>query len=260
MLRALLLCVLLLLVGAPGFAQTTEAEATQAVGSRGELIFALDRAGWVTTDDLVKRLGGRTNVPIKGWVVEREEGDPATYLVTYYGDGPSGPVAWYSGRVRDHQVIDGKLHPEGARPPLTPVQLRLKEAADVARKFDKYRPCTQARFNLVLIPPASADAPIDAYLLSPQVETDVIPVGGHYLLKVAGGKIVSDRAFMKTCMNADLKAAGSEAAGFFVTHLLDPMPTEIHVFTSLSMGNPIFVMAGDRLWGVDGAKITAVKQ
>jgi hypothetical protein len=42
-----------------------------------------------------------------------------------------------------------------------------------------------------------------------------------------------------------------------VNHLLDPAPTEIHVFTSYSMRIPVFVSTRDaRVWKVERTKIT----
>jgi hypothetical protein len=45
----------------------------------------------------------------------------------------------------------------------------------------------------------------------------------------------------------------------FMTHLLDPQPTEAHVFTSLSFHVPLFVgtMSNNILWEVSGASIEA---
>ena len=45
-----------------------------------------------------------------------------------------------------------------------------------------------------------------------------------------------------------------------VTHLLDPYPTEIHVFLSLWMGKPLYVMTGpETVWIVDQGKIRRSK-
>lgn len=260
MVRGLLLS-LLLLVSAPAAAQSAAEKAIlRAVGERGTLLFELDRAAWVTTDDVLKRFG-RRDMPIKGWVVERDGADG--YRVTYFGDAPGGPVAWYAGRVRRGKVTSGEVFPEAARPALTAAQLRLRQAADVARRFTEYRPCTPARFNVAVIPPDSADAPVDAYLLSAQTEAAVYPVGGHYLLRVGpDGKIVSHRRFMNSCMNVDTASPpkGATPVGLVLTHLLDPVPTEIHVWTSLAMRKPVFVGTADpqRIWSVEGRRIRLI--
>ncbi len=42
-----------------------------------------------------------------------------------------------------------------------------------------------------------------------------------------------------------------------VTHLLDPVPTEIHVFASYNLRMPVFVATADkRVWKVQGSDIT----
>jgi hypothetical protein len=260
MLRALLLW-LLLLASVPAAAQSAAEKAgLKAAGERGRLLFELDRAAWVTTDDMLRRFG-RRDMPIKGWVVERE--GPERYRVTYFGDGSAGPVAWYAGSVKAGKVTSGTIFPEAARPPLTAAQLRLRQAADIARGFAEYRPCTPARFNVAVVPPASPEAPVDAYLLSAQTETTVYPVGGHYRLTIApDGTVLSHRRFMNSCMNVDTAATGGAVpAALVLTHLLDPIPTEIHVWTSLAMRKPIFVGTGpQRIWSVTGDRIRLIQK
>ena len=259
MLRGLLLS-LLLLVSAPAAAQSAaEKAALSAAGERGRLLFELDRAAWVTTDDMLERFG-RRDMPIKGWVVERDGAEG--YRVTYFGDGPAGPVAWYSGVVGQDTIVSREVFPEAARPALTAAQLRLKEAADVARAYADYQPCTPSRFNLAIVPPAAPDAPIEAYLLSAQTERNVYPLGGHYLLRIQGGKVASHRRFMKSCMNLD--TAGDPGKGtpvaLVVAHLLDPTPTEIHVWVSMWMKKPIYVITGKTLWTVEGPSIRLLER
>jgi hypothetical protein len=235
-----------------------EARAVQAALDRGVQLYELDQAAWVTTDDMLERLG-RRDAPIKGWVIERAASGGG-YAVTYFGDGAAGPVAWYAGAVRDGKVVAREVFAEGERPPLTPAQLRLKEAADIARAFTKYQPCTPRRFNLAIVPPAAASGPIEAYLLSAQTERNVYPLGGHYRLRIDGGKVSSHRRFMNSCMNADAGATSKngEPSALVVAHFLDPTPTEIHVFVSIWMKKPVYVMANKAVWAVEGPQIRLV--
>lgn len=253
------LIVLAALVGAAPAARMSAEDAAkvEAAASRGRLLFDLDQAAWITTDDMMARFSGRKDMPIKGWVIERAASGGG-YAVTYFGDGPTGPVAWYAGAVRDGKVVAGEIF-EGVRPSLTPAQVRLKEAADVARGFTGYQPCTGSRFNLAIVPPAAEADPIEAYLLSAQTEPNVYPVGGHYRLRISGGKVVSHRRFMNSCMNVDTSAKAQGEPEFLVlTHLLDPVPTEMHVFVSMWMRKPIYVMMKKRAWAVEGPRIRAV--
>ncbi|MGZ8285846.1 MAG: hypothetical protein ACXW27_08410 [Allosphingosinicella sp.] len=256
------LIVLTALVAAAPAARMSSEETirVEAAASRGQLLFELDQAAWVTTDDMLARFAGRRDMPIKGWVIERASSGGG-YAVTYFGDGLTGPVAWYAGAVRGGKVVAGQTFPEGGRPALTPAQVRLKEAADVARAYTGYQPCTRARFNVAIVPPATASDPIEAYLLSAQIEPKVFPAGGHYRLRIDDGKVVSHRRFMNSCMNVDMrvKPKQGEPAALFLNHILDPVPTEIHVFVSMSMRKPIYVMANKRTWAVEGARIRAVQ-
>jgi hypothetical protein len=240
----------------PAPISSEERASVQAALARGQLLFELDQAAWVTTDDMIARFSGRTDMPIKGWVIERAASGGG-YAVTYFGDEGAGPVAWYAGAVRDGKVVAGQAFAEGKRPPLTPAQLRLKEAADVARAFTGYQPCTPSRFNLAIVPPETAAEPIEAYLLSAQTETNVYPIGGHYRLRISGGKVVSHRRFMNSCMNVNAAASAKhgEPQALVVTHLLDPTPTEIHVFVSMWMKKPLYVMMKERAWAVEGTRV-----
>jgi hypothetical protein len=50
---------------------------------------------------------------------------------------------------------------------------------------------------------------------------------------------------------------GKEVAGLMLTHLLDPAPTEIHVFLSLAHRVPLWVMTTQNqyLWRVEHGRI-----
>jgi hypothetical protein len=267
MLRAFLL-LLFLSFAAPAAAQTAQEQAAlQQAGARGRLLFEVDRAGWVATDDVLKRLGSKRDVPLKGWVVELDALLPHSYIVTFFGDGPSGPVAWYVGKVRDNKIVSGALLPAEGRVPLTPAQLRITQALQIAgaeaRADETMRPCTGVPFNAAVLPAANPDAPLDVYLLTPAVQNGVYPFGGHFLVRVgADGKVVSKRRFTKSCLN--MEAPGDtrqrQAVGLVIGHLLDPTPTEIHVFLSIWTRKPVFVGTSDgRLWSVEEDRIRLVK-
>lgn len=239
-----------------------EAAGLERVSARGALLFEVDRAAWVTTDDMLAKLGTNRDVPIKGWVVERDGAAPRAYVVTYFGDGPAGRVAWYVGRVRDNRLVSGELLRAASRPPLTPDQARLAEAVWAARTQTELRPCTAEPFNVAALPPQGPDAPIDVYLLTSTSENGLYPMGGHYLLRIApGGKIVSSRKFTNACLNMREQAGpnGEKPVGLGVAHFLDPIPTEIHVFMSMWARKPVFVITGKRTWLVDGPKISLLK-
>jgi len=51
------------------------------------------------------------------------------------------------------------------------------------------------------------------------------------------------------------RAAERPDAALYLNHVLDDMPVETDVFTSLSYFLPLFVLAGGEAWEVDGTRI-----
>ena len=70
------------------------------------------------------------------------------------------------------------------------------------------------------------------------------------------GKAGPIRAFTKSCSAVPIdspKAKDAKSPILTITHLLDPTPTEIHVFSSLVARMPVMVATGTRkIWAVDG--------
>ena len=229
----------------------------KAIGERGRLLFELDRAAWVATDELMAKVPGFAQSGLSGYIVERENDG---FVVTFYaGEGDTLTAAHIvhvaGGRVTSSETIE-----PASRMTLTPLQLRLAKARSV-RPGKDVRPCTRAPFNVAIVPPAAPDSPMEMYLTSPQVEKDVFPFGGHYRLTLGeDGSVASTRKFTNACLDLS-PAPGARGDGvLFVTHLLDPMPTEIHVFMSLHVGQPVVVSTSEpqRLWIVNGDSITGL--
>jgi hypothetical protein len=257
-----IVALLALLLTVPAAAQSREERARlEWVQARGQLLFDVDRAAWVTTDDLQARLGEAERRLIRGWTVER---DGSGLVATYFGGEGGARFALYRGRVENRQVVSREVFPEGARPPLTPLQRRLADAFAAVRRIDE-RPCTPAAFNAAVIPPDTPDGPIDAYALSAQTDANSFPFGGHYRVTIAAdGTQSGKRGFMRSCFNAprpEPMQDGSTPVGMMLTHLLDQIPTEIHVFMSIWIGMPVYVGTTDRrVWSVEGNRIRLVQR
>lgn len=225
---------------------------------RGRLLFDIDRAAWVTTDDLQARVHDFRTLGIRGWTVER---DGNGYAVTYYVGEGDARVAVYRGRVVNRRVVSREVFAEGARPALTPLERRLADARGAVARMGK-TPCTPAPFNAAVIPPDTPDGPIDVYALSAQTQNGVFPFGGHFRATLsATGEIVSQRDFTRSCINLSTsEARQARAVALVITHLLDPVPTEIHVYLSIWTGMPVFVGTHDpqRVWNVTGERIELV--
>jgi hypothetical protein len=249
-------------------AHAAEPEVEQAIehaSKRGELIFKLDQSAWVSTDELRRKVPDLAKSGIQGWVI-----DPAgdRMLAIYYRLEGGEPRAAFIAETRGDNVLTSHVLGDHEDRRLTPIQIRMARAAQVARRLPLER-CTDGPINSVIIPPTSPDAPVTVYMLSPRVKTDEFPFGGHQRFDIdMEGKVVARRAFSKACLNMTPPPApdGGEPAVAIVTHLLDPTPTEIHVFTSISMGRPIVVGTNAdqpssetfRMWLVDGPKISFV--
>jgi hypothetical protein len=224
------------------------------VQQRGRLLFEIDRAAWVATDDLRARVPDLAGSGIRGWTVEREG---AGYGVIFFAGEGDARVAAYRARVENNRVVAAELIAPGSRPPLTPLQRRLADARGMVARLSQ-RPCSPAPFNVAVIPPAGPDAPIDVYALTPQTNARIFPFGGHYRATItSSGEILSQRGFMRSCFDAPLPPEGNRPEALFLTHFLDQTPTEIHVFMSIWMNIPVVVGTSEprRLWQVDRDRI-----
>ena len=233
-----------------------------AAAERGRLLFELARAAQLTTQDMLARLPDPNAAGIKGWVAT-PEGNAMT--VIYYADGADGPVAVYRGQIAGGRIAARDVFTGADRPALTATQRRMAAARTAVEGLET-RPCS-GDFNVFVIPPASAEAPLEVYKLSPQPARGQFPLGGHFLATVApDGSVASTRAFTNRCLDITAPAEATRLAGaptpppVAVTHLLDPLPTEIHVFLSLWMNRPMLVATGnpDRLWTIARGRIGLV--
>jgi hypothetical protein len=255
----LIAMLLALLLALPATAQTPE-ERTRLdwALARGRLLFEVDRAAWVTTDDLQERLPQADRQLVRGWTVER---DGAGFVVTYFMTG-EGEVrrALYRGRVENRRVVSRETFRPGAGPELTPMQRRIAGAYGLIGQMSG-RMCANTSPNLAVIPPDSLEAPMDVYVLTPQTQAGVFPFGGHNRATFsAAGALLSERAFTNTCINMSDRENNTRVAAVAITHLLDPIPTEIHVFMSIWMNLPVAVATGEprRVWMVGGDRIELV--
>ncbi|WP_340646193.1 hypothetical protein [Phenylobacterium sp.] len=243
------LWIALALVATPAMAQAPDAALARAE-QMGRLIYDHDQAAWHATDEMRRQVA--SSPASGGWVVEPRDG---LLRVIFYDDTSGAARAFFWADMRGKAVVAShRVTPEeDAR--LTPRQTRLVQAGAAARA-ERKTPCTDAPFNTVIVPPENDAGPVTVYQLTPMTSSGVYPLGGHYRVDVgADGRITGGRDFTKACFN--LNMAGAPPGGIpGVTHLMDPRPTEIHVFLSLWMGRPLYVMTGeDSVWIVDQGRI-----
>jgi hypothetical protein len=226
---------------------------------RGKTMYLYDRAAWITSDDLLARLPRDRQGEVGGWVVT----PAATDLhVDYIGKGQAADRIIYSVDVNGETLSNAIVYPVAAEPTLKALALQMAHALRAAwsemDRHSDWRPCANARFNTIVLPPGK-DRTTPVYFLTPQTEAGSYPFGGHYEVDVADdGKIAFTRAFTHGCISL-AKAAqnnGTNPVALMITHLLDPHPTEIHVFEQYYVGLPVFVMTGPKsVWKVEGGRI-----
>ena len=239
-----------------------EQAAVAMATTRGALIYAYDQAAWHGTDDMLAKVR-----------------EPATKVAGYIADGPaasprlifydrqSTPHAFYVAQFRDGRLQSGRvLGPDEDRA-LSPANLqRLKAlaAANIAVRQAGVRPCGSSSFNTVVLPVDPVSGVVRVYYLTPQSDRAHLPFGGHYAVDVApDGTAGTPHAFSRSCLEMlvqpPARANGATAVGVTITHLLDPVPTEIHVFSSLAIRLPIFVLTTTptpRLWIVERGRVS----
>ena len=95
-------------------------------------------------------------------------------------------------------------------------------------------------------------------MLAATSKPGVIVAGGHfrYEYSVDGVHLESVRPFARSCIEIPAPEGDrGEPAGFILTHLLDPTPTEIHVFLGRLHGQAVFVGTEAGIWAVQGREI-----
>jgi len=226
----------------------------------GRDIYDFDQAAWGSTDAMAAAIPDAGAAGVRGWIVERE---PGGTIATFYGLNGKQPYKLFVAHMQGQKVLSQHILAAGEDRSMTPIEQRMVAARSVVMTADGlrkigFRPCSNQSINSVVLPPATLDAVVPVYVLTPQASLDSFPIGGHYRADVAAdGSIVRSRAFAKSCIALDRKQMPADTRMFVVTHLLDPQPTEIHVWTSLASHIPLAVAiaASGDVWTVADGRI-----
>lgn len=223
--------------------------ALAAIVVRGQLLYLYDQAAWHSTDTMLRDVKDPAAAGVRGWIVEPVE---KALRVTYYGYTGTQPIPVYVADFKDGKA-GGRLVPLAERRPLEAEQQRMIAARSNGEGLER---CVPQPFNTVVMPAASG-APIDVYFLTPQTKAGVWPMGKHYRLQAnADGTRSKPRAFSRTCLEiGGPMPKGAKPVALFVNNVVDPVPTEIHVFTALTSRVPLVVQTSTGRWLVDGRTI-----
>jgi hypothetical protein len=238
-------------------------EAMKTAAARGREMYLYDQAAWRATDRFREQFDFENASFMRGYIVLPRDDDRLDTV--FYGevDGTLVEVARYT--VAESRVEEGGLLPENARPPLSEVAVRMAAARQTAMEEmgeREYGLCANSAPNTVVLPPAQ-NGTITVYVLTPPTANDSYPMGGHFRVEVAAdGKASNARRFMNTCFPANYgESAGGEGGArpimMTLTHLLDPQPTEIHIFASyyVPIGLMIITTENERVWSVERGSV-----
>ncbi len=240
-----------------------EATALRSAERIGMEIYRHDGAAWVATDAVLGLPGFKDDKRHAGWITQEKQGQ---IVVTFIDKTPS---ALYRVVVSSEGVAGPAVALEPPAP-LSDYELGAAQAF-VAATSVKIKRCAD-KYNPVVLP-ASDAAPNHwvVYLMPASTKKNVVPLGGSYRVEVNGAEVSSQRGFTNSCITlstdfegaaASSVPAGSKPVAMTVTHLLDAVPTEAHVFWSLWAKMPMYVSIAPHgsLWLVNGNNIKLVQR
>ena len=262
-----ILALACLLIAAPAQAtpKPEELAAARIAEAVGAEMYAYDQAAWHGTDKFLedlKRYDGDQSA-LRGFVVE--PGGEGLLKATFYGERDGKFFAFASYWVSGSKVKRGGIiEHDGARE-LSLLALRMiavRQAAIAKLQTGDYRFCNRSHPNTLILPP-HADGSIPVYVMTAPTSNGSYPAGGHFRFDFdASNKLVGERAFTRDCIEVRFGGRGSEKPeAAFLTHSLDPQPTEVHVFVSRYVPIPLLIDTENNgeVWSVTGGKIAPVQ-
>lgn len=250
----------LLVAPAMACAQTAEEKAAVDLAlRRGKLLYAYDQAAWHGTDDMLRKVERPQDV-VGGWIVDGPAESPT---IIFFDRNKADPHAVYIGEFRGSALVSSHAVASSDDASLSPARkamIAARQKGITAWSTQKPLFCAESTPNSVVLPPEREGGPWLVYVLTPQTQPRAWPMGGHFRIEIgADGSVGPSRGFTKSCLTVGGEPQkGNQPAAMFVTHLLDPVPTEIHVFTALAARVPVAVGTGpDKIWWVTGDNITS---
>lgn len=233
----------------------------QFIQERGIELLERDDAAWVATDQMLADFDNNPqSANISGWVTSKLE--DGTYRVTFVASDEDKLTAAHISIVKGREILSTEVYPAAAyRPDLSDNEISMFRARKIAFKaIEDEQRCTRQLNTAVIETPDG----FDVYVLAPESENNTVSIGRHYRVPVSrDGKAGPFEKFSNSCLMLDTKTSdGNSLVGLSVTHLLDDIPAETHVFKSLRHQTPIYVMTTQNrlLWSVEGANIQLIQQ
>ncbi|WP_292024188.1 MULTISPECIES: hypothetical protein [unclassified Brevundimonas] len=254
-----LLLAMSALCTAPALAQDrpaqVEAFSIADTGRLGTAIWRQDVAAARATDALLAASGGQSPQGVIGWIVTPEG---SGQRVRFLSGEPAAPHA-FKDVVVDSQLKAGAVI-DVAEPELSADDVAQFAARNTAAQAIGPLRCS-ARYNAVMLKDPEGSGWL-VWLLASTTQPNLVPMGGHYRFHIsADGQTVEKREQLSGgCLDMDRSQAqrGGQTVGLVTNVVVAPQPLEVHVFLSLLNRLPIYTMAGDKLWEVQGARIRDV--
>jgi hypothetical protein len=242
------------------------AETVERINALGERIWAHDVAAARATDELKARGVLEQDTRIRGWLTdEYVSGDAQGVIVTFVGEAGAQTQVEMRALYRVRVPGEGGLTFD-ALEPATPLdraqEARLRARSHALEQLGRAKLRCGEAYNTVVLP-ASGDAGIRVYLLAATSQPDVLIAGGHHLVEFSpdGSRLVRKRAFTRSCIDFPLATdpVKGTVAGLTLSHLLDPTPTEVHLYLSRYAQKSLSVvtMENSILWIIEDGRIVS---
>jgi hypothetical protein len=220
----------------------------------GQALYDQDIASARGTDALLARLNGQPPADLAGWIVIGTGRDQMVRFLALDGDGFR---AAYDIPVRNGRAGEVVEVSETTLPPEQQAMFRARLTA--ANNIGPLR-CTP-RYNAVVLDDPDSDGWL-VWLLASTNQPNQLILTGHYRFRISadGTEVLRRDQLSATCIIQTVDPAQGQLAALNVSHIVSPQPVETHVFASLLYRLPIYVVAGDKLYGVEGARIREIRR
>lgn len=221
----------------------------------GRLLYDNDAASAMATDEMFRQGVPQRDRRVRGWITSAIADG---WKVTFVGDADGRIAALYE--VAVPRARSSELRFVAYDPPR---EMSEPENAMYAARTTALREgqsgCSNRYNSVVLEDPASHPSSWTVYVFAASTQVGEMIVGGHSKVSVTtdGRKALAIEQLAKSCLRLQQPTAqqGTVAAAF-VTHLLSPAPSEIHVFLSLLHQKPILVGTSAGNWKVENGTVS----
>jgi hypothetical protein len=224
----------------------------------GKAIFEQDTYAAKATDLLFAQQLDLQHIPIRGWIVEKQQGNIRVIFIQEEAGTYEGifEIVFQNPDKGEFKKVE--------QPTLTESQLAQFKARQLALKH--IREGCSNRYNVVVLPDIDGQGWL-VYGLAATIDPKIILVGGHYrfIISADGETIEQKDKLFKSCLalekTPDELSPSQEPVGYFMSHIVSDTPVETHVFLTLLHKQPFFVITrNEERWKIDNGHMTIIKE